>query len=112
MPQIRIDLTLNAHKIGYIDYHLINTPSKMGELGTVFAQPTALMAVLTKKIKQNNSIRVRGGFMPEDLSPYFDGIYKVLFAMRDEIEGFDFHIPPDVDPYLEDIGEEEKQIIS
>ena len=112
MPQIRIDLTLNAHKIGYIDYHLINTPSKMGRLGTVFAQPAALMDVLTKKIKQNEDIVVRGGFTPPDLSQYFDGIYQVLFGMREEIEGFDFHIPPEVDPYLEDIPEEEKLKVS
>jgi hypothetical protein len=109
---MRITLTLNAHKIGYIDYHLINTPSKMGRLGTIFVQPTALMDVLTRKIKQNEDIVVRGGFLPPDLSQYFDGIYQVLFDMREEIEGFDFQIPPDVDPYLEDVGEEEKAIIS
>ena len=109
---MRIELTLNAHKIGYIDYHLINTPSKMGRLGTIFVQPTALMAVLTKKIKQNEDIAVRGGFTPPDLSMYFDGVYQVLFGMREEIEGFDFHIPPEVDPYLEDIPEEEKLKVS
>ncbi len=112
MPQMRITLTLNNHKIGYIDYQLINTPSKMGRLGTVFVQPTALMNVLTKKIKQNEDIAVRGGFTPPDLSMYFDGIYQVLFQMRQEIEGFDFQIPPEHDPYLEDIPEEEKLKVS
>jgi len=112
MPQMRITLTLNAQKIGYIDYHLINTPSKMGRLGTIFAQPAALMNVLTKKIKQNKDIVVRGGFLPTDLSQYFDGIYQVLFDMKEEIEGFDFHIPPDVDPYLEDVPEDEKLKVS
>jgi hypothetical protein len=112
MPQIRINLTLNGHKIGYLDYHLINTPSKMGRLGTIYVQPAPLMDVLTRKIKHNEDIVVRGGFMPPDLSQYFDGIYQVLFDMRAEIEGFDFQIPPESNPYLEDVPEEEKRIIS
>ncbi len=102
---IRITLTLDGDKIGYINYQLINVPQKMGLLGAVFAQPRQLMNVLTKKIKQNEDIVVRGGFTPPDLSQYFDGIYQVLSRMRDEIEGFDFQIPPEVDPYLEDIPE-------
>lgn len=108
---IRITMTLNGHKIGYIDYQLINIPQKMGILGTVFAQPTPLLDVLTAKIKQNKYIAVRGGFTPPDLSQYFDGIYRVLSSMRDEIEGFDFQIPPESDPYLEDVPEDVKQEI-
>ncbi len=105
---MRIKLTLKGQGIGYIDYQLINVPQKMGLLGTVFAQPSALMNVLTKKIKQNTEITVRGGFTPPDLSQYFDGIFQVLDRMRDEIEGFDFQIPPESDPYLEDIPEAAK----
>jgi hypothetical protein len=111
MPDMRITLSLNGHKIGYIDYQLINVPQKMGLLGTVFVQPTPLLNVLTKKIKQNTDIAVRGGFTPPDLSQYFDGIFQVLDRMRDEIEGFDFQIPPESDPYLEDVPEDVKQEI-
>ena len=111
MAQLRITLTLAGQKIGYIDYQLINVPQRMGLLGTVFAQPTQLLDVLTKKIKQNEDIVVRGGFTPPDLSQYFDGIFQVLDRMRDEIEGFDFQIPPEHDPYLEDVPEDVKQEI-
>jgi hypothetical protein len=105
---MRIKLLLNGHGIGYIDYQLINVPQKMGILGVVFVQPTSLLNVLTKKIKQNEDIVVRGGFSPTDLSPYFDGIFQVLDRMRDEIEGFDFQIPPEQDPYLEDVPDDVK----
>jgi len=108
---IRITLTLNGQKIGYIDYDLINVPQKMGMLGAVHATPSQLLNVLTKKIRQNTEVGVRGGFMPSDLSRYFDGVHKVLFNMKEEIAGFDFHIPPEQDPYLQDVPEEEKQAI-
>ncbi len=103
---IRITLTLNNRPIGYINYDLINVPQKMGQLGAIYATPTQLMNVLTKKIKQNTDIDVRGGFTPPDLSRYFDGIYRVLDGMRQEISGFDFQIPPHQDPYLEETPED------
>ena len=103
---IRITLLQDGRKIGYIDYNLINVPQKIGMLGAVFAQPRQLMDVLTKKIKQNTDVDVRGGFTPPDLSRYFDGIYRVLDRMRDEIAGFDFQIPPEQDPYLEEPPED------
>jgi hypothetical protein len=107
---MRINLSLNGHKIGYIDYNLLNVPDKMGYLGTVFAQPTALMAILTRKIKQNEDIAIRGGATPPDLSMYFDGLCKVLDKMKEEIEGFDFLIPPEHDPWDENgLGDSEKQ---
>ena len=108
---IRITLLQDGQKIGYIDYNLINVPQKMGVLGTVYATPTQFMDVLTRKIKQNTDIDVRGGFTPPDLSQYFDGIYRVLDRMREEIAGFDFQIPPHQDPYLEDVPEDVKQEI-
>jgi hypothetical protein len=108
---IRITLTLDGQKIGYIDYDLINVPQKMGLLGAVYATPTQLLNVLTKKIKQNKDIDVRGGFTPPDLSQYFDGVYRVLHRMKAEIAGFDFHIPPEQDPYRTDVPESEKKAI-
>lgn len=108
---IRITLTLKGQKIGYLDYNLINVPQKMGVLGTIHATPTQLMNVLTRKIKQNTDIDVRGGFTPPDLSRYFDGVYRVLDRMRDEIAGFDFQIPPQQDPYLEEVPVDVQQEI-
>ena len=107
--QIRITLTQDGQKVGYINYNLLNVPQKMGDLGTMHAVPTQLLDVLRRKIRQNTEIDVRGGFIPPDLRQHFDGIYRVLDRMRQEISGFDFHIPPEQDPYLQDVPDKVKE---
>ena len=108
VSEIRITLFLHGQQIGYIDYDLINLPERMGNILRMFVAPRQLLDILTRKIKHNKDVNVRGGFMPEDLSQYFDGLVHLLSNMQDEIEGFDFQIPPNQNPFSVEPTEEVK----
>jgi len=108
---VRIELLLNNQSIGHIDYNVINVPQMMGELVSMEVQPPQLTSVLKRKFTQNEDVSVSGGFTPEDITPYYDGVIGVLLNMSKEIKGFDFQVPPEKDPLLRPTPESEKKAI-
>jgi len=99
---MKIVLTIQSKPVGYIEYDLVNSLGMVGVLGPIYVQPNKLLSVITDRIKNNKSIAVSGGFIPPDLSQYFDGIVMVLEGLKEEIAGFSYTIPPEENPYLED----------
>jgi hypothetical protein len=96
---MRVTLFMNQEPIGYLDYEVLNPSDMMGELGMIHTVPPNLALVLERKIKDNKGLSISGGIAPQDLSPYWDGVYRVLMQVEQEVAGFQFLVPPDEDPF-------------
>jgi len=96
---MRVLLTNNGQKIGYLDFEIINFYEKLGQLGAVVTQPPQLSELIRGKIATNAyGITVSGGDAPPDLSPYWDGVYATLLRIKAEASSFDFVVPKEEDP--------------
>lgn len=109
---MKITLLSKGQPIGYVEYDIINEFELMGKLGPIFTQPSQLGNVILQKIKKNKDVVVSGGFAPQDLSQYFDGVVLVLESIKSEVPSFDYHIPEKENPYLLDAPEEIQKRVS
>ena len=96
---MRVILSNNGQKIGYLDFEIINFFDKLGQLGAVMTQPPQLAELIRTKIMTNAyGVVVAGGDTPPDLSLYWDGVYATLLRIKAEVSSFDFVVPTEEDP--------------
>jgi hypothetical protein len=109
---MKITLQQDGKPIGFMEYEIINDFELIGQLGPIVTSPMHLAQVITRKIKHNEDIVVSGGSNPEDLSRYFDGVVQVLESIKDQVPSFDYLIPEDENPYLQETPESLQRRVS